>query len=508
MTTFIDCVKTILSNQPELINEKEDLGKLALAEFNEKNKKNLKCLLPVHQKDLEKLINSQLAPPPAEQASKEVEIPEEEQPYQPPPCQTKKMPKFTIYTVKIHSKEGQILNLFPPLDKFVTNQGISEFPEFGSVTLEEYIKTFKLAKEIPDYFENWESLMADVKLPDRSPNTLLIFANKDMSNYILYHRIEESKSGKKSVHTHAVPRNIELEQAYTLAANNPLPSLPNFINSELWKRFLISPVINSINIISPDNLKIQDRYYKFVKMYYYHNYQPDENDLLSIKPIPQFPTLSYMKLLEAIKDIDIQRADIFMKKIFINRIGISLRLPTEIKKELWCKALANIRSIKLENFTEEEIFVITMWQNILLSPYCYYIFLEGLKGTNHFNTAISQLLKIRFSLKLLCTSLYPICFIFTPFMAKGPRPPVDTNEQVLPKYKKNINQQYKTLALTDSYEENNWIYYATAKEQENHNIGLIFSWLTKLEEKPVRQKHKIVKDDSSENEKEMEKEEK
>jgi hypothetical protein len=397
----------------------------------------------------------------------------------------KNEPKYDMYIPNILSIKGQLKQ---PLLGFPTNERQADFPIPVSISVLDYISSFDLPNEIDDKFTLFDDLLAKcVKtLVNQVPNTILLFRTGQEA---LYYKNGEKKRERKNI-----TKDEPLWYSHIDLMNYQLPPLPKFVKEGIWKTYLMGAAIHSINTFDPTILRsISDRYYRFPKLEYYHKYEYDERDINKMIPTPKCSQIAYSQLLSCIQDIKMSKAELFMKAVYENRIGITShpRLTEQIKKESWSKALANITAIDVSKYNEEDQTTIQMWQNILSSIYCYHIFMNGIEESPHFSSALFHLLDIKLSLKLLCSSLYPISFIFTPFLARVNKRPEAKNQEKIHVVRKGITEYFMHYVLTDTFEACGWIgYLLNNTEEENYNIGLIHEFLKQLEE-PIKKPKKF-----------------
>jgi hypothetical protein len=397
----------------------------------------------------------------------------------------KNEPKFDTYTQNILSVKGYLKQA---LLGFPTNEQTADFPIPVSISVLDYISSFGLSNEIDEQFTKFDALIAKCYqgLIDQLPNTILLFRT---GHEALYYKKGEKKRERKNI-----TKDVELWDVHKVLMEYQLPPLPKFIKDGIWKTYLMTAAIHSVNVFEPKQIHfLVDRCYRFPKLEYYHKYEYDENDIKKIIPVPKTPQLAYAALLSCAQDINMAKAELFMKAVYKNRIGITShpRLTEQIKKESWSKALANITAIDLTLFEEEDQTTIQMWTNILSSTYCYHIFMNAIEGSPHFAAALNHLLDLKLSLKLLCSSLYPISFIFTPFLAKVNKRPEVKNQEKICGIRKGINAHFMHYVLTDAFEACGWIgYLLNNTEEENYNIGILHEFLKQLEE-PIKKPKKI-----------------
>ena len=119
--------------------------------------------------------------------------------------------------------------------------------------------------------------------------------------------------------------------------------------------------------------------------------------------------------------------------ILINNSKI---LTPYIRYILWMSAYGNIlKLINNEEIKGSDYLNIIIWKNILSSFYCFIIFMFGIKPSKMFKGALGALLPNIITLQLMETVLFPISFLFTPFMYINQIVKVEFNEKTTLKAK-------------------------------------------------------------------------
>lgn len=145
-----------------------------------------------------------------------------------------------------------------------------------------------------------------------------------------------------------------------------------------------------------------------------------------------------------------------VKTIWNYREGVvySKELTEDIKLKCWYAAKLNIENIKDSSVPRA---IVQAWENILSSPFCYYVFMYGIEENEFISSALEQLFKV--SVKLFAEELYPISFLTTVFMFGSAN---SGSTKIVKDYFNNL--------IIDS--SSNWIYYLINHESESYNKTL------------------------------------
>ena len=176
----------------------------------------------------------------------------------------------------------------------------------------------------------------------------------------------------------------------------------------------------------------------------------------------------YAVLFNDIKDLQYTRFDKVIKTIYLHRRGVVLHEKCNeiFKKEHWLQALANIASLDVSTYNEHEQSVINAWKNVLSSKFAYYIIMHCIPESDLFNKSIINLIQDSVSIKLMESALYPISFVFTPFMMgrSSLSLPKDNVGMSLTKYKELVKNTFNSFGSLDTksfeYDACAWLYYA------------------------------------------------
>ena len=189
-----------------------------------------------------------------------------------------------------------------------------------------------------------------------------------------------------------------------------------------------------------------------------------------------------------------------IKNIYTHRIGIVShpKCSPEFKKTHWIQALNNINTINdeiLNECTPREISVIEAWRNVLSSCYAYHVVMNCVPESSLFEKAMCDLIQEGTSIKLFENVLYPISFVFTPFML-GINGLGRNNKESLTKvstaaYNKMVNDMFNSFGDIQlkyfDYDECNWLYYAENATVENYTLKILhYAVLSVSTEKRVK----------------------
>lgn len=175
-----------------------------------------------------------------------------------------------------------------------------------------------------------------------------------------------------------------------------------------------------------------------------------------------------------------------IKNIYTHRIGIVShpKCSPEFKKTHWIQALNNINAINEETLNEctpREISVIEAWRNVLSSCYAYHVVMNCVPESSLFEKAMCDLIQEGTSIKLFENVLYPISFVFTPFMlginSLGRNNKESLTKVSLAAYNKMVNDMFNSFGDIQlkyfDYDECNWLYYAENTKTENYTLKIL-----------------------------------
>jgi hypothetical protein len=488
---YDDVLKEILNDTPELVDDPEILT-IALNEFNKRSNTNNKMINAIKLRG--NIIlgefrgrnkDEEIDDDDEKMMEKEEEI--ETMKPQPPPekssgdTKPRKIDKkdYIFYRPGILVKDGNLLvSLFPG---FEVNRGTASFPTFRNVDCRKdyfpIIFAGSLSGQLYDLFDNLILKLNETvqELPDYQVGSLISYKKTGKFSF--------NQTNKKN---QEIKNSEELADVYKKILEFALPKSVEFVKSKSWIPYLLSSVLHTFSVVDTKKVKSKIPCYKFDKINYVLGFPCgskirtesdgnfDRQILEDMKPEKSFYTIQYAKILECMKTMNVERCDCLFKNIFKNNIGVlnHYKLNDELKQRCWCQSLANLMSSGFENVNESEMIFINCWKNILNSPFCYYILMHGISCSTYFQFSIQKLLCEKISLKLLATCLYPISFLFTPFMCKSEQTPV-TGKGKRIEYKKLIKRFYDEIIKIDTAERCDWI-GCVSGECENKNLGLLF----------------------------------
>ena len=191
----------------------------------------------------------------------------------------------------------------------------------------------------------------------------------------------------------------------------------------------------------------------------------------------------YMALFNDVKNFNGSQFQIVIKNIYSHRGGIVLheKCTTEMKKKAWLQAYANICSLNMAEITDaHDELIINAWINILSSRFAYHVIMDCIPESKLFNTAMIHLIQESTSIKLFQNVLYPISFVFTPFMLgySSLRLPkaVNVSESA---YRKELSSIFMNIGNPSlnvyDYNSCNWIYYMGKNGEINTMVSLLHS---------------------------------
>lgn len=214
----------------------------------------------------------------------------------------------------------------------------------------------------------------------------------------------------------------------------------------------------------------------------------------------------YMMLFSDLKTFNGSQFQRVIKNIYNHRSGIVLhpKCSTEFKKKCWLQAYANIVAIDEKSLTEpQEQMVITAWKNVLSSRFAYHIIMDCVPESSLFNKAMIELIQEGTSIKLFESVLYPISFVFTPFMLGYDGftlPKSSLTNATEATYKKDLGRIFfefgSSVMKLYEYEPCLWIYYGEGKSK-NVMVDLLHNIVLTTETKKKEKKSTGKKSGSS-----------
>lgn len=167
----------------------------------------------------------------------------------------------------------------------------------------------------------------------------------------------------------------------------------------------------------------------------------------------QYPVL-YYSLISSIRGINRTNIMKHCLDIFNNRSAICShnKLTQDMKKSMWLAALNNLEQMDSRDETQ------TMWYRILQSKCMYQIFMNAVPEAAWMTKGLASLIKSRRTLEMAISELYPISFLFTPFMLG-----IDTS-RAKSSDMKTFKTYYDMMISFEHYDEMeysklSWLYY-------------------------------------------------
>jgi hypothetical protein len=282
-----------------------------------------------------------------------------------------------------------------------------------------------------------------------------------------------------------IDNSVDLFNLYQELSSHKCPTANELIKSKQWPNYLLSPILHNISVLDTRKLN-KDQFFKFDNLNLFIGF-PDNNQirmnfldsdvqiLYDLIPDKSFYVNEYHLLLSNIRDINSERLDSLFVNIYNNNKGIlnNPKLTDEKKEKSWILALSNITKSNPQSLSEHDNKIFHIWLNIMNSPFCFYILMYGLPPSAYFNIAFEKLLIEPTTFKLLLTCLYPISFLFAPFIcSSGSINKVQNQNGKKLVYKQNITQYFNDIVKNDDAEKCGWI-GLMFENGENKNLCLL-----------------------------------
>ena len=217
-------------------------------------------------------------------------------------------------------------------------------------------------------------------------------------------------------------------------------------------------------------------------------------------------SVKYYDYCKLIGSVDVYKSEVQAKNNLFNwfklrsaiLVNNSKILTPYIRYKLWMSAYGNIlKVINDKNIEGSDYLIIVIWKNILSSFYCFIIFMFGIKPSKLFKGALGAFLPNIINVQLLETILFPISFLFTPFLYINQIVKVEFNEKTTLKAKQKKLEEMIDCAQIYSLESNclvKWI------ELEDNSLSTFMLTYDAIRTHPKRVKKEKVKDESEKNE--------
>lgn len=319
-------------------------------------------------------------------------------------------------------------------------------------------------------------------------------------------------------------------------------ALEKFDNSQkafekVWKACISSEAFDSIDYLKCDVIRTQNILKFDVLKELYHDVEQEftskitntyrttdrngKSSNISEKSLFGYrgPTFApdYFQLFADLKKFTPAQFVHIIKNIYTHRIGIIShpKCSPEFKKAHWIQALNNINSINDETLNEctpREISVIDAWRNVLSSCYAYHVVMNCVPESSLFEKAMCDLIQEGTSIKLFENVLYPISFVFTPFMlginGLGRNSKESLTKVSVAAYNKMVKEIFNSFGDIQlkyfDYDECNWLYYAENTNVENYTLKMLHYAVLSVSTEKKAKRTRGGKTDESEAETETE----
>ena len=186
------------------------------------------------------------------------------------------------------------------------------------------------------------------------------------------------------------------------------------INSNFtFNNFFDSPLVNSVHMFDQDLIDAKGPRNPWLQFVLYPTKRI--KDFKSKVSAPS--SLDYGSILSTIKANSLAKRGVIAKEVFKHRDGlISHPRIKPIKLSCWMNALSKIE-VEMKRVDDEgKLNILKSWKNILSSEACYLICMNGITPNKFFTKYFDALISDKYSLSLMLGPLYPISWLFTPFM--------------------------------------------------------------------------------------------
>ena len=215
--------------------------------------------------------------------------------------------------------------------------------------------------------------------------------------------------------------------------------------------------------------------------------------------LPKTDSLEYSHLISIIKEMNFKNFVSKCYNIFQGRNTICNHeaLKQSMKKEMWLTALSNLLQIKNRDEWQE------MWLHVLKSEYMFHVFMNCIPHAQWLSKSLECIIKNKRTIQMAMSELYPISFLFTPFMFGSDKVKISLTARFDDKSLKKATTKYlDELCSIDNFgfDDCNWIYYALPKNKvsENDTVSILYAYLQRIFEesdKPKKGKKEVKKQD-------------
>lgn len=211
---------------------------------------------------------------------------------------------------------------------------------------------------------------------------------------------------------------------YVPIEDNEWKDIKNLVNTKVvvskdmtYYDFFMSPLINSIYMLDQE---VVSKIHPKNPLLQFALYSGKTLDDFSNMEAP-YSLFDYSNILASIKKNTLAKRGVIAKEVFEYRNGL-IHHPkiSTIKEDCWLKALTMVDKWKLDTDGDENHkIIIKCWRKVLGSKACYLICMNGLKPNKFFAKFFDMLISDKYSLSLMLGPLFPISWLFTPFMLDG-----------------------------------------------------------------------------------------
>ena len=361
------------------------------------------------------------------------------------------------------------------------------------------------------------------KIDDIENSDIIITINSKVGEKTKNCKIRKSKTNDKGKTSF---EQVELDNPNTKS----LFDYTNYVNDSIKPKtgkdekidfieYLKNPIVKTHNIINYADLSKLLQVHSFLKIRNIEfveyiddpniDYEIETSDVDKIVRDEMFDT-DYYKLFAELQNFN-GRYDVLVKRLYKLRRGI-IKIAKQKRcnlEQLWNQARANLMKLKLKAKSEFELDCIECWKNILNSKYAFFVIMCGLDGNKVFENSFKRLISEKISLKLFVGPLYPISFIFTPFMCYSE----DIDVAFASKKSYNIKKIYNRMQENENCDitQANWIYYLIHDDEKVNMIVMmnekVLSKWFEDEKSKDESKDSDKEDDNEENEENNEEDE-
>ena len=396
---------------------------------------------------------------------------------------------FTVRGFNIESSlnsfelERDKLDEFPDVPKASANHHEVLLKRALGTSYNAYIRQFEDYRRVLRNF-----LSESDKKIITSPKIFTISRSKDKT-VVEYKTWKEDglrdKRGKKKTETHELPSDSDMYKALIAFTEYCKSIKPNTkITREESLQLIKSDLINTLEAFDVSVWSNVEEYCK-ERSHSHFKVLGDEDVEISdaIDNLRGFVakrnsspklTTNYKTIIGLTQGLRISSFQSRCLSIFRGREAICEceKLTPKMKEETWLTALANINQIS--NPDEFQL----VWKHILSSQIMYLIFMYGLKEALWMKPGLEWLVKHKQTMRLALRELYPISFVFTPYMFgyDGVKPYFNSDKRRQLGY--TLTDYFNTLTSDDNpeiqqFSNSAWIYYCDKDGIRNETLSLL-----------------------------------